>query len=82
MGGSWQLHLQKAGGILNGIRISWGNKTKNLNVNNIGTVFFKRQSSTLLHLCNTFGDHGSLTLMEEHPQKLFVLEALFDFSLC
>lgn len=41
LGGSWQLLLQKAGSFLNGTRILWGDKTKNLNVNNMGTIFFQ-----------------------------------------
>lgn len=82
LGGSWQLLLQKAGGFPSGTRILLGDKTKNLSVNNTGNIFLRLLCSTLLHLSNACGDHRSLTLMAEYLEKLFVLEALFDFSLC
>lgn len=82
LGGSWQLLLQKAGGFLNGTRILWGDKSKNLIVDNTGTVFFRLLYSSLLHLSNAHGGHRRLTLMAEYPEKFFVLATLFDFSLC
>lgn len=74
--------LQKAWVFLNSTRILWGGKIENLKVNNTGTVSFRLLYSTLLHLSNACGDHRSLALMAEYSEKLFVLEALFDFLLC
>lgn len=55
---------------------------KNFSVNNTGTIFLRLLYSTLLHVSTAYGDHRSLTLMAQYLEKLFVLEALFDFSLC
>ena len=67
LGWSWQSLLQRAGGFLNDTRIFRGDKTKNLNVNDTWTTFFRLLYSTLLHLSNCCGDHRSLTLMAEYP---------------